>query len=86
MIDPIDLGGVAAVLGGAAALITVIGGFVMQVLTFVRQGQLMASGIARDNKLAQVHDLVNSQSEKLNEAIRAVAFAEGEKTELARHL
>jgi hypothetical protein len=31
----------------------------------------------RDQKLAEVHNLVNSQSEKLNEAVRAGAFADG---------
>lgn len=81
-----DLGGIAAIIGAIAALITVVGSFVMQVLTFARQGQLMAAGAARDGKLAEVHDLVNSQSEKLNEAIRSVAFAAGEKAESDRHL
>ncbi len=34
-------------------------------------------GGKRDVKIAQVHDLVNSQSERLNEAVRAGAFADG---------
>lgn len=77
-----DLGGITLLIGAIAGLVTVIGGLGMQVATFVRQGQMLesqrdqtAAGLKRDEKLAEVHNLVNGQSELLKKA----AFTAGEK-------
>lgn len=59
----VDFQGIAILIGAVVAAIVTLGGFVLQVLIFLRQGRL--------------HVLVNSQSEKLNVAIAKNAFADG---------
>lgn len=61
---------IAILIGATTTGITVIGSFVLQVMSF-------RAGRQRDAKLAQVHDLVNGQSEAIKKAIGESSFAEG---------
>ena len=77
-----DYAGLSILIGAIAGLITVVGGFAMQIATFIRQGQMLraqhaqaAAGAARDQKLAEVHDLVNGQSG----AIRKLEYEAGQR-------
>ena len=70
MTESTDFIGIAALVGAVTVSITSVGGFVLTALTFVRQRE-------RDAKVEIIHTLVNSQSEKLNAAIKTGALAEG---------
>jgi hypothetical protein len=80
-----DLLGIAAVITAIGVTLGTIGNVVLQIVNLTRQGQMIEAGVVRDQKLDVVHNLVNGQSEKLNEAIRSGAFAAGEKAESDRH-
>lgn len=73
----IDSQGIALILGAVGILITTVGTFIVSMVTLFRQGRADQRSTERDTKIAQVHDLVNSQSEKLNRAIEAGALARG---------
>lgn len=64
-----DLQGLAALI----ASLVLAGGFVLQVMTFRRQSN-------RDQKMAEVHNLVNGQSEKLNALTAKSSYAAGQKS------
>ena len=72
-----DYQGIALVIGAIAGLVTVVGGFLLQVLTFWRQGKMMEQDLARDVIAKQTHDLVNGLSARKDEAQKSAAFAEG---------
>lgn len=65
-----DYQGIGIIIAATAAAIPVVGGFVLQVLTFAASAQ-------RDKKLAEVHTLVNGMSEAKERADTAVGFANG---------
>lgn len=69
----VDLNGVALVIGAFAGLVTVIGTLILQILTFVRAGQMRVA-------VTELHDSVNGQSVAFKEALEKVAFAAGEKS------
>ena len=77
----VNYAGIAAMIGALTAFMTVVGTFVMQLLAYRRQGQILAQG-------KEIHKLVNGVSHELSEAKEKVAFGEGEKagaaTEQAR--
>ena len=75
-----DYQGIAIFVGSVTGFLTVVLGFVLQVLILMRQTKQIAD-------LGHVKELVNGQSEKLNKAIQTVAFVEGEPVNpLAREL
>lgn len=76
MTGPIDWNGISVFLGALAAFITVVGGFVMQVLIFVRQGKALVAS-------KELHASVNGQTAVLNETVKNLAFAKGEATGIA---
>ena len=80
-----DYTSVSLLIGAIAALISSVGGIVLQTMVLVRQGKNAAqAGIERQEqtvKLQEVHTLVNGQSERLQELSRRAGFSEGEKAE-----
>jgi len=85
---PADYQGIALIIGSVGAVLASVGGITLQILTFMRQGQMMRAAVSRDAKIDEVHDLVNGASLALNAALIKVAHNEGEKagveTERAR--
>ena len=69
--------GIAAVIGALGAFLTIVGNFVMSLLTFMQNRELMVVTKNQNSKIEQVHVLVNSQSEELKAALTKVSFAEG---------
>ncbi len=65
-----DAQSIAILIGAATTAITTLGTLLLQ----IRQA---FKGRERDEKIAQVHDLVNGQSEKLQAAIQLGSFADG---------
>jgi hypothetical protein len=63
-------------ISSSATLLTVVGSLGIQIFNLIRSGK-------RDQKIAEVHDLVNGQSEVLKTAVKAVAFAEGKEAGIA---
>lgn len=66
----IDWGGLALFVGSITALLTFVGGFIMQVLVFRRQGRM-------DATLKNTHDLVNGLAERKDSAIKEAGVARG---------
>ena len=65
-----DAQAIALLIGAATTAIATLGAFYLQVLSF-------RAGLRRDLKLAEVHTLVNGQSEALREAVGEKAFTAG---------
>jgi hypothetical protein len=66
----IDYQGIAIVIGAVGVFITGIGTFIGQMVGLARMGKMAAT-------TDLTHNLVNSQSEKLNKAIEARALSDG---------
>jgi hypothetical protein len=80
----LDGNGVALIIGAVAAGIVTVGGFTMQVITFLDTrrvkrdtGNLTKMSAARDVKIQEVKDLVNGKSDQLNAVIAKDAFEAG---------
>jgi hypothetical protein len=65
-----DYQGIAILLASITGFLTVVLGFVLQVLILLRQAK-------QSTELTHVKDLVNGQSTKLNAALQKGALAEG---------
>ncbi len=79
-----DYQGIATVIAALGAFITVLAGLIIQVMTFMRQGQIqhtqatqVATAAVRDIKIDALHDAVNGQSEALRVATGSAAFQAG---------
>lgn len=79
----VDYQGIAILVGALTVSVTSIGGFVLTAIAVVRQGQMQQAGVARDKTLAEVHNLVNGQSKKLEELSFQAGVAQGGKDERA---
>lgn len=89
MSDPIvgpvtDYQGMSILIGAIAAFLTVLGGFIMQVLMFIRQGQLASRQERVEQVVTEVakvavttHDLVNSLSDRKDKAQKEAAYEQG---------
>lgn len=80
----LDGNGIALIIGALAAGIVTVGGFTMQVVTFLDTrkvkrdtGKLTQMSAARDVKIQEVKDLVNGKSDQLNAVIAKDAFEAG---------
>lgn len=80
----INYTGISAVIGAVSAFLTIGGTFVMQLLTFMRQGQqlkitreLTSVAVKTAAQTTETHELVNSQSEELKTALKTIARNEG---------
>ena len=71
-----DYQGIALIIGSLGVAIPSIVAAVVSVIALNR-------GVARDTKMAQIHDLVNGQSAKLNALSEAKGFVEGGNAERA---
>lgn len=74
-----DYQGVAVLISTISAVIISLGTFAMQVVGAIQREKMKVAAKATDVKLAQVHDLVNGQSEKMAVISKAIGFADGEK-------
>ena len=68
---------------GIALVIAAVGVAVPAIISAVVSMISLNRGVARDTKMAQIHDLVNGQSAKLNAMSEAKGFIEGGNQERA---